>query len=87
MTPGLIHFSDFNIIKWNKLIFEKRCLTIRTETEWMELVDSGNNILVAYDVKKILSEFNMSKKFKYSGELYGSGNTSKLIIDAILSAS
>ena len=51
--------------------FEKFCLTIRPETEWMELVESGNNVLVGYEVNKILSAFNAPIKFNHYGKLYG----------------
>ena len=79
--------TDSGGLQKEAYFFEKRCLTTRTETEWMELVDSGNNVLVAYDVNKILSEFNTPKKFKSYGKLYGEGNTSELIINALIGAS
>ena len=79
--------TDSGGLQKEAYFFEKCCLTTRTETEWMELVDSGNNVLVAYDVNKILSEFKMPKKFKSSGKLYGDGSTSELIINAIISTS
>mgnify|MGYP001483494585 CR=1 FL=1 len=64
--------------------FEKRCLTIRNETEWTELLKNNNNILVGYELSKILLEFNTPRSFKSSGKLFGSGNTSELIINELI---
>ena len=79
--------TDSGGLQKEAYFFEKRCLTTRTKTEWVELVESGNNVLVGYEVNKILSEFNTPKKFKSSGKLYGEGNTAELIINALIEAS
>jgi len=79
--------TDSGGLQKEAYFFKKCCLTTRTETEWVELVNSGNNIIVAYDVNKILSEFNRARKFKSLGKIYGDGNTSELIIKALIEAS
>tara|TARA_B100001741_G_scaffold188549_1_gene155238 strand:- start:210 stop:908 length:699 start_codon:yes stop_codon:yes gene_type:complete len=79
--------TDSGGLQKEAYFFKKRCLTTRTETEWLELVESGNNILVGYDTKKILSEFYSLRKFKSLGKIYGDGNTSELIIKALIEAS
>jgi len=79
--------TDSGGLQKEAYFFKKCCLTTRTETEWKELVDSGNNILVNQDVNRIISEFNKSPKFKPFGNIYGDGNTSELIINAIIESS
>lgn len=79
--------TDSGGLQKEAYFFEKCCLTTRTETEWVELVESGNNVLVAYEVNKILSEVNVPRKFNHSGNFYGDGNTSELIINALIEAS
>ena len=79
--------TDSGGLQKEAYFFEKCCLTTRTETEWVELLESGNNILVAYDINKILSAFNAPRKFNPSGKLFGNGNTSELIIKALLEGS
>ena len=78
--------TDSGGLQKEAYFFEKICLTTRTETEWGELVESGNNILVGYDTNKILSEFNTKKKFVDSGRLFGDSNTSKLILNELITA-
>ena len=78
--------TDSGGLQKEAYFFEKYCLTTRTETEWVELLESGNNILVAYDINKILSAFNTPRKFKSFGKLYGTGKTSDLIINTLIAA-
>ena len=79
--------TDSGGLQKEAYFFEKCCLTTRAETEWVELVESGNNILVGYEINKILSAFNTQRKFKSFGKLYGSGKTSELIIKALIGGS
>ena len=76
--------TDSGGLQKEAYFFEKCCLTTRTETEWVELIESGNNILVGYDAIKIVSEFNSKKKFKTAGKIYGNGGTSELIIKELI---
>jgi UDP-GlcNAc3NAcA epimerase len=65
----------------------KKCVTLREETEWIELVDSGNNILTGADKEKILAavkNFNNSN-LKSNLSMYGDGRASEMIITEILS--
>lgn len=61
---------------------KKNCYILRDSTEWKELVESKHSILIKNKYKKLTSNnrFNSSFKNKY----YGSGNTSKKIIDLII---
>ena len=79
--------TDSGGLQKEAYFFEKCCLTTRTETEWQELTEGGNNILVGYDSNKILSEFNTQRKFVTAGTLYGKGNTAKLILNEIIRTS
>lgn len=62
----------------------KPCVTLREETEWVELVDSGWNVLVSPESDEI--EKNVLNAIGTRGEkqeFYGDGNSSSRIIDHI----
>ena len=79
--------TDSGGLQKEAYFFEKCCLTTRTETEWQELIEGGNNILVGYDTNKIMSEFNTQRKFISAGRLYGKGNSAELILNEIIRTS
>ena len=59
------------------------CITIRNETEWVELVELGVNKLISVNSDEIahaLSDFNPSF---ISNNIYGDGNTAQKIINLI----
>jgi UDP-GlcNAc3NAcA epimerase len=77
--------TDSGGLQKEAYFFEKICLTMRSETEWVELIESGNNILVGTDKDSILREYNKGFTFKSQNKLiYGDGDCSKRIINAIL---
>jgi len=64
------------------------CITLRSETEWIELVDKGYNKLALNskddNLLKIIEEM-IDIKFHRNDNLYGDGNASEKIIKNILS--
>lgn len=62
------------------------CITLRDETEWVELVDYGYNCLVGANKKKI-EDALQSKPVKFSHkDIYGDGFAAKQIIQKLLMA-
>jgi UDP-N-acetylglucosamine 2-epimerase len=61
--------------------FSVPCLTLRTETEWTETVESGWNKLVGFDSRTIIDGINsLNWPDQLSVPIYGDGNASKKII-------
>jgi len=61
----------------------KYCITIREETEWMELIDNKYNVIVGSNEDKIIKVFNelFYKKFPENKiELYGDGTCAEKIV-------
>lgn len=66
--------------------FSKPCFTLRDETEWVELVHCGANILVGADYDKIISTV---KSYEYDSlyfekQLYGDGRAGEKIVELLL---
>jgi UDP-GlcNAc3NAcA epimerase len=67
--------------------FNRYCLTMREETEWIELIRNGYNLLVGCDrdlIKKGVERFS-GKTITDPIPLYGTGNAGDLIVEKLLS--
>lgn len=78
--------TDSGGLQKEAYFFKKYCLTLRDETEWVELIENGFNTLVGANYEEILEQYKVatSKNPDYSKDLYGHGNASKKIIEGLL---
>lgn len=65
----------------------KACVTLRDETEWVELVQAGHNVLTGADGTKIVAGLRkqLSAGTNWPRDLYGDGHTAKQIVDHLVS--
>lgn len=79
-------FTDSGGLQKEAYFFEKPCITLRDETEWVELVENGFNRLAGADANAIISGYenlgNMNSD--YSMKLYGDGKAGNKILRALL---
>ncbi len=61
---------------WHKI----PCVTVREQTEWLETITAGGNILAEPNEIQEKVEFMISKKIKFDDKLYGYTDTSKRIL-------
>ena len=78
--------TDSGGVQKEAFFFQKPCITLRDETEWVELVKHGYNCLAGADEEKILSaEIRLrggAMEFKH--ELYGDGHAGNKIVEFLM---
>lgn len=77
--------TDSGGLQKEAYFFHKPCITMRDETEWTELVESGVNVLAGANRDSILKLASkmLRSEFDYSKNLYGNGNASNNIVNVL----
>ncbi len=77
--------TDSGGVQKEAFFFGKPCITLRDETEWVELVENGFNKLVGADKTKILDTYS-NHKFAddFRGDLYGGGHACEKIVQKLI---
>ncbi len=78
--------TDSGGLQKEAYFFKKPCVTVREETEWVELVQLGFNILAGTDPTKIYNSFNsmLGREVHHKSNLYGEGKAGQKIVEIIL---
>jgi UDP-GlcNAc3NAcA epimerase len=81
-----IVITDSGGLQKEAFFFKKFCITLRDETEWIELVEIGANKLVGADKNRILKIYEKISNINLdsSVNLYGNGEASKVIVKYLL---
>src|SRR5258706_7811298 len=74
--------TDSGGLQKEAYFFNKYCIPLRDQTEWVELVEAKANFVVGADKEKIIRHFHqlLDKNFPAQKMLYGKGNASRLIV-------
>lgn len=81
--------TDSGGVQKEAFFFGKACVTMRDQTEWIELIEIGANELVGADSAKIIeaASRNVGRKVQDTQNLYGGGKAAKRIVEEILRVS
>lgn len=81
-----IVLTDSGGVQKEAFFFAKPCVTLRDETEWVELVEKGFNRLAGAEKDTIINAYNEMKVKEpdFNVDLYGNGRASNNIIEAIM---
>lgn len=79
--------TDSGGLQKEAYFFRRNCVTLRDETEWIELIMNGFNILAGANTETILKAANEMavKKNDFSVNLYGNGNAGEIIVQNLAS--
>ena len=78
--------TDSGGLQKEAYFFQKGCITLRQETEWVELIQHGFNKIVGSDKTQIIenAEFMLNKTdFPFDLNLYGNGRAGEAVVKAI----
>ena len=78
--------TDSGGVQKEAYFFEKPCIILRSETEWLELVECGSAKITDADEQKIIDSYHYFKKNKKMQfpKLFGNGKASEFICSEIL---
>lgn len=78
--------TDSGGVQKEGFFFGKACVTMRDQTEWVELIDAGANELVGANTKNIVKAVscNIGRKVHDPHQIYGGGNASQKIVKSLI---
>lgn len=82
-----IVMSDSGGLQKEAYFFNKPCITMRDETEWVELIEAGVNKLAGADTQRILDAFHFFKNeiTSFPKGMYGDSHAAQKIVDYLTS--
>lgn len=79
-------FTDSGGLQKEAFVLKVPCVTLREETEWLDTLEDGWNVLAGSDPAKIVSASRRPRPSVQSTP-YGDGHTARHIVDALVEAS
>ncbi|MEQ8520728.1 MAG: UDP-N-acetylglucosamine 2-epimerase (non-hydrolyzing) [Vicingaceae bacterium] len=80
--------TDSGGLQKEAYFFKKPCVTMREQTEWVELIEAGVNMLTGSDGDLIVKsvEIMRNKELSFNADLYGDGNASVKIAEDLFAS-
>lgn len=76
--------TDSGGLQKEAYFFEKPCITLRDQTEWIETVETGWNTLTGADTERISNALRNIRKPDMTDSLYGDGDAGRKIVSDLV---
>jgi len=78
--------TDSGGLQKEAFFFKRPCITLRDETEWVELVEHGFNHIAGTGAEAIYTAYqnSMAQNNDFNRELYGNGKAGEKIVDILI---
>ena len=86
ITNSQLIMTDSGGLQKEAYFFQKKCVTLREQTEWTELVDCGCNMLAGSDTDNIINSVTemLSRNTDFTQPLYGDGHSGEFIVQQLM---
>ena len=76
--------TDSGGVQKEAYFYRVPCITLRNETEWVETVEEGWNVLVGTETERIFQALQTFTPVSEQRSLFGDGDASERIRDAVV---
>ena len=76
--------TDSGGLQKEAYFLDKQCITIRSETEWLETLHDGWNIVTGIDPEKILKAIDAPSPVSKHNDDFGNGSAAEIIVNKLL---
>jgi UDP-GlcNAc3NAcA epimerase len=86
LARSSIVLTDSGGLQKEAFFFEKPCVTLRDETEWVELISGGFNKLAGANKQDIISSYKsmLNVRLDFTADLYGNGLAAERIVSLLM---
>jgi UDP-N-acetylglucosamine 2-epimerase len=82
VSQAVTVFTDSGGLQKEAFVLKVPCVTLREETEWLDTLEDGWNVLAGSDPSKIVEGSRRLVPVR-QGTPFGDGNAAKKIVDAL----